>query len=130
MTWLALAAGLQVLVVAANLPLRRILRFREEHARLSPIVRQIHEVHHAYLLGVLLLFAGVSFAYPAELAAPGLGRALAAAVAVFWGARVVVQRTLYGRAALRRHRTADLLFTAVFAFLAAVYGATALGGLS
>lgn len=129
MTLLRLAGLLQFLVAAANLPLARILRFREEHARLSPLVRQIHEVHHAYVVGVLLLFAAASLAFPAELAGSGLGRFLSGAIALFWGARVVLQRAYYDRAALRRHRAADLGFTFVFAGLAATYAAAALGGL-
>ncbi len=128
MTLLSIAGALHLLVAAANLPLARILRLREERARLSPLVRQIHEVHHVYLVGILVLFAAVSLAFPRELATSGLGRFLAGSIGLFWGARVVVQRALYDREALRRHRLADLFFTLVFSFLAAVYGTAALGG--
>ena len=129
MTLLRLAGALQILVAAANLPLARVLRLREEHTRLSPLVRQIHEVHHAYVMGVLVLFGAASLAFPAELADGGLGRFLSGAIALFWGARLVLQRAYYDRAALRQHRAADLAFTLVFAGLAATYAAAALGGL-
>lgn len=129
MILLWIAGGLQLAIAAANLPLARILRFREEHARLSPLVRQIHEVHHAYTAGVLVLFAAVSLTFPSEIAGSALGRFLAGAIAIFWGARAVVQRTFYDRATLRRHRAADWGFTLVFVFLAAVYAAAASGGL-
>ena len=130
MTLLGIAGGLQLLVAAANLPLTRRLRFREEHARLSPLVRQIHEVHHAYLMGVLVLFAILTLAFPAEIAGTPLGRSLAGAIAAFWGTRVVVQRFVYDRETLRKHRAADAAFSLVFLFLASVYAAAALGGLS
>jgi len=128
-TLLWVAGGLQLAIAAANLPLARVLRFREEHARLSPLVRQVHEVHHVYLMGVLVLFAAVSLAFPHELTRSPLGRFLAGAISIFWGARVLVQRFLYERGALRRHPVADWSCTLVFAGLAATYAAAALGAL-
>jgi len=127
---LALAGLLQLAVAAANLPLSWLLRFGREHRRLTPIVRQIHEVHHVYIVALLVVFGAVSLVFPAELSGgAGLGRFLSAVLAVFWGARLVVQRFYYDRAFLRSHRAGDVAFSLIFAFLTGVYAASAAGAL-
>lgn len=123
-----IAGALQLGVAAANLPLTWLLRFGREHSRLSPIVRQIHMVHHAYLVGLLGLFAVLSIGYPSELTGGhGIGRFLSGALALFWGARLVVQRFYYDPRFLRDHRAGDALFSLVFTFLFGVYAASAAG---
>lgn len=125
---LVLAGALQLAVAAANLPLTWMLRFGREQRRLSPIVRQIHQVHHVYIVGLLVVFGALSLGFPDELSGGGpLGRCLSAVLALFWGARLVVQRFYYDREFLRRHRAGDVLFSFVFAFLAGVYAAAAAG---
>jgi hypothetical protein len=125
---LALAGVLQLGIAAANLPLSWLLRFGREHRKLAPIVRQIHEVHHVYIVGLLVVFGAISLAFPGELAGgAGLGRFLSAVLAVFWGARFVVQRFYYDRVFLRNHRAGDVAFSLIFAFLAGAYAASAAG---
>jgi len=124
------AAALQVLLAAANPVLARMLRMRREHARLSPIVRQIHRVHHAYIAGLLLVFAAVSIAFPGDLASgAGLGRFLAVVMTLFWGIRLAVQRGYYDHDYLRAHRWGDVFFSLIFAVLFGIYAAAAAGGL-
>lgn len=128
MMLLHLAGALQVAVAAANLPLSRILRSGLEESRRTPIVRQIHRVHHVYLGALLVAFATMSLAFPRELAAgTGLGRFLSGVLALFWGARLAIQRFYYDRDFLRRHRLGDAVFSAVFAVLFTVYAAAAAG---
>lgn len=130
MTLLLIAGLLQLVVAVANLPLVRILDFGREHSRLTPIVRQIHEVHHMYLGLLLVVFAAISVAFPRELiAGEGLGSFFSWVLAIFWGARLLIQRFYYDRAFLRQHRAGDAAFTLVFAFLFTVYAAAAAGGL-
>ena len=125
---LMLAGALQLVIAAANLPLSWLLCLRREHRRLTPIVRQIHEVHHGYLVGLLVVFALISLEFPGELCGGGgLGRFLSAVLALFWGARLGVQRFYYDRAFLRRHRAGDLAFSLIFAFLFGAYAASAAG---
>jgi len=127
---LALAGILQLAIAAANLPLSWLLRFGREHRRLTPIVRQIHEVHHVCIVGLLVVFGAISLAFPSELAGgAGLGRCLSAILAVFWGGRFLVQRFYYDRAFLRSHRAGDVAFSLIFAFLTGVYAASAAGAL-
>src|SRR5882672_6180057 len=126
MTLIRLAGVLQLVVAGANLPLSWMLRFGKEHARLSPIVRQIHQVHHGYIVGMLGFFAAVSLFFAEGLTGDHpLGRLVSVMLAVFWGVRVAVQRTYYDREFLRRHRAGDVAFTLIFTFLFAVYAASA-----
>jgi len=130
MTLLRLAGALQLGVAVANLPLVWMLRFGKEHARLSPIVRQIHQVHHVYLGLLLVVFAAVSVLFPDDLTAgDGLGRFVSVVLAVFWGARLLVQRLYYDPAFLRAHRWGDVVFSAIFTVLFGIYAASAAGGL-
>jgi len=125
---LMLAGALQLGVAAANLPLTWMLRFGREQRKLAPIVRQIHQVHHVYVVGLLVVFGAISLAFPDELTGDrGLGRFFSGVLAVFWGARLAVQRLYYDREFLRRHRAGDVAFSLVFAFLCAVYAASAAG---
>ncbi len=127
MTTLLWTAGvLQAVVAAANLPAKRILSFESDLAKLSPIVRQIYRVQHAFIVGLLLFFAGIS---PLLGAATPLAVALSGMLSLFWGARLAVQRLYYDPVVRRRHRAADVFFTLCFAALAAIFAAAAAGGL-
>jgi hypothetical protein len=128
MLMLRLAGALQIAVAAANVPLTWMLRFGREQRRLTPIVRQIHQVHHVYLVGLLVVFGALSLAFPEELTGGGgLGRFLSGVLALFWGARLAVQRLYYDRDFLRHHRTGDIAFSLIFGFLCAIYAASAAG---
>ena len=130
MTALLIAAALQILLVAANPVLVKMLQMWREHDRLSPIVGQIHRVHHAYIAGQLLVFAVVSILFPGELASgAGLGRFLAVVMTLCWGIRLGVQRLYYDPVYLRSHRWGDVFFSAIFAALFGIYAAAAAGGL-
>ena len=127
---LVLAGLLQLAIAAANLPLTWILRFGREHRRLTPIVRQIHEVHHVFIVALLVVFGAITLAFPNELAGgAGLGRFLSTVLAAFWGVRLIVQRFYYDRIFLRNHRAGDVAFSLIFAFLTGVYAASAAGAL-
>jgi preprotein translocase subunit SecY len=127
---LPVAAALQIGLVIANPVLVKRLQFHREHAGLTPIIRQIHNVHHVYIAGLLLVFAALSLAFPGELVAErGLGRGISILIAIFWGVRLGVQRFYYDPAFLRVNRAGDVFFTAVFAVLFVIYAAAAAGGL-
>jgi len=130
MILLRTAAVLELLVAAANLPLTWMLRFGREHDRLTPIVRQIHQVHHVFVGVLLVAMAAISWLFSLDLiSGDGLGRCIAALIALFWGARLGVQRLYYDRGFLRRHRLGDLAFSAIFAVLCTIYAAAAEGAL-
>jgi vacuolar-type H+-ATPase subunit I/STV1 len=121
------AGFVQIAISAANLYLPAKLKRGENLERVAPIIRQIFFVHSAYVVGVVLLFAGISFAFANELASGhGLGRFLAASMAVFWLVRAPVQIFYYDASLRRSNRVGDLAFIAAALFLAATYGAAAL----
>lgn len=123
---LVFAGALQIVIAGPNVPLAWMLKFGKEHRRLAPIVRQIHQAHHVYIVGLLVVFGALSLGFPDELSGGGaMGRFLSGVLALFWCARLLVQRFYDDREFLRRHRAGDLLF----AFLAGVYAAAAAGAL-
>ncbi len=74
-----------------------------------------------------MLFAVVTFGFAADLASGrGLGRFLAAAMAVFWLCRVPLQLFYYDAALRRAHRLGDIAMTVALLFLTATYAAAAL----
>ena len=116
------AGALQLVVAAANLPVARILRLREEFGRLSPLPRHIAFTHHAYIAGLIAAFGGLCLGFAPELASGRpLGLYLDALLALFWGVRFVLQLFVYDAELRRRHRAADLAFTCIFAFLTATF---------
>jgi hypothetical protein len=123
-----LAGLVQVGIAFANVFLPKKLNYRENLFRVSPIIRQIFVVHSIYIVGVVLLFAAVTFGFTGDLASGhGLGRFLAAAIAVFWLFRAPVQLLYYDSALRKENRLGDIAFTAAALFLAATYGAASLG---
>lgn len=126
-----IAGALQIGIAAANVGLARTLRLDDEFARLSPIVRDIARAHHAYIVGLLAAFGALSIAFAPDLASGSpLGASLSGGLAVFWGARLVLQLFRYDPVVRRRHRLADVLFTLATAYLTAVFSAACLTELS
>lgn len=119
-----LAGFVQLAIASANFFLPAKLNYKENLSRVSPIIRQIFVVHSVYIVGVVLLFAALTFGFAGELASGhGLGRFLAASIDVFWLFRAPVQLLYYDAALRRSNRLGDLAFTASTLFLAATYGA-------
>ena len=121
-----LAGFVQLAVASANLFIPRKLNYRENLSRVAPIIRQIFVVHSIYLVGVVLLFAILTFGFAAELSSGrGLGRFLAAAMATFWLFRAPVQLLYYDASLRRTNRLGDAAFTSAALFLTITYGAAA-----
>jgi hypothetical protein len=126
-TCVALAAVPQLLIATANLFAPRVFRYRENLARLSPMVREIFVVHSIYIVLVVLGAAALCFAFPEELAGRSpLGRSLSAFLAIFWGLRLAIQLFAYDRETRRARPVFDALFLGAFAYLTAVFAAAAL----
>ena len=121
-----LAGFVQILIAASNLFLPRKLNYQENLERVSPIIRQIFVVHSVYIVGVLLLFAALTLGFASDLASgKGLGRFLAAGIAVFWLFRAPVQLLYYDASLRRTNRLGDMAFTTAAIFLTVAYGAAA-----
>ena len=121
-----LAGFVQVAIASANLFIPKKLNYRENLARVAPIIRQVFVVHSVYIVGVVLLFAVLTFGFTAELASGrGLGRFLAASMAIFWLFRTPVQLLYYDASLRRTNRLGDAAFTSAALFLTVTYGAAA-----
>jgi len=119
-----LAGFVQVAIASANFFLPAKLNYKENLSRVSPIIRQIFVVHSVYIVGVVFFFATLTFGFTAELASGhGLGRFLAASIAVFWLFRVPVQLLYYDATLRKLNRWGDIAFGSAALFLAATYGA-------
>jgi hypothetical protein len=125
--FLWLAGLVQVAIAFANVFLPKKLNYQDNLLRVTPIIRQIFVVQSVYIVGVVLLFPAVTFGFAGKLASGrGLGRFLAAAVALFWLCRAPVQLIYYDAALRRTNRAGDVAFTLAALFLTATYGAAAL----
>ena len=126
--WMIWAAGaIHVAIMAANAILPREIGYRENLQRVSPMIRSVFVVHWAYVVFVLGIFSAICFLFAPELAGgSGLGRFLAAAMAIFWAPRIPIQLFLYDAELRRRHRLGDVAMLAAIAFFVLVFGAAAL----
>jgi hypothetical protein len=118
---LVLAGVAQLGIAVANAFLAKEIRLDAEFARLSPIARDIARAHHAYLVGVLVAAGLLCLAFPGPLTSTPLGAFLSGSLALFWGARLWLQLFRYDPETRRRHRVADLVFTAAAAGLTGVF---------
>ncbi len=126
--WVWAAGGVHLAIAAANLALPRRLHYRENLAKVSPMIRQMFVVHSIYIVLVLLLFGVLCLLFAPELAgASPMGRFLAAAMSIFWLLRIPVQVFYYDADLRRQNRTLDLLFILTIAVLAAIFAVAALG---
>lgn len=125
------AAGVVQLVIAsANIVLPGKLRYRENIAKLSPIIRQVFIVHAVYIALVLVFFGVLCLLFAGELAdASALGRFLSGFLAVFWLLRVAIQLFYYDPQLKRENFAVHLVFTTAFVYLAVVFAVAAFGGL-
>lgn len=124
---LRIAGCLLLALAAMHLFLPKRFNWSEELARLSLVNRQIFLVHTFFIVLVLIMMGVLSLLF-GTLLLPGspLARVVLGALALFWIARLVVQLFVYDKSLWRGDRfntRAHLLFTALWAYLAAVYGA-------
>ena len=124
-----LAGVIHLLIAVANFFLPRMLRYRENLGRVTPIIRQIFLVHAAYIVLVLLGFSGLCLFFADDLAGRSLlGRCLSGFLAVFWLSRVGLQTVYYDRATKRDHPGGNLVFSTAFLYLGVVFAAACLLG--
>lgn len=129
---LLIAAGIgQLLLVAASVPLiPRLLHWPEELAKLRPLTRQVVTVYAYYIAGTNLSFGLVSTLAPEWLLdGSGLASGVCGFIALYWGARLVIQFLYYDRRDAPSgllFRLAEVALVALFLSLTGIYGAAAL----
>jgi hypothetical protein len=128
---LVLAGLSQIGLVAVSPLIPRLLHWREEVAKLRPLTRQVFTVYAFYILGTNLAFGLLSALRPGWLlGGSGLARAVASFIALYWGARVIIQFTYYDRKDAPPglvFRLGEAMLVILFLFLTLVYGLAASG---
>jgi len=111
-TAIQIAGLVQLSIAAANFLLPSLLHYRENLAKVSPIIRQIFVIHSLYIVLALVGFATISLVFPDELAgASALGRLISGLLAVFWLTRVAIQLAYYAPSVRRQHPLGHAAFT-------------------
>jgi hypothetical protein len=88
----------QLALAAGSLLIPRVLRWREDVAKLRPLTRQVFWTYAAYIWSFNVAFGLLSaFAPQWLLDGSPLGRAVAGFIAAYWGARLVVQFAYFDR---------------------------------
>jgi hypothetical protein len=124
------AGVLHLLIASSNFFAARILDYRGNLARVTPIVRDIFWVQKLYIEFVLAAFALVCFLYAADLAGQtALGRFFSGFLALFWGLRFLIQLFFYNVAIRRQHSVIDATFLLAQVYLTGVFTVAAMGWL-
>jgi hypothetical protein len=117
-----LAGALHLFVACANFALPKILSYRENLAKVTPIIREIFFVHALYIVLVLVGIGLLCLFFPGDLAGSSrLGRFLSGFLAIFWSLRVVIQFCFYDRTIKLDHPFGNVLFSTIFLYFAVVF---------
>jgi hypothetical protein len=127
---LRLAGAGQLALAAGSLLIPRLLRWREDVARLRPLTRQVFWVYAGYIWSFNVSFGLLSALAP-HLLLDGspLARAVAGFIAAYWGARLVIQFAYFDRSGAPAgwpFRLAEVALVSLFAGLTVVYAVIAL----
>jgi hypothetical protein len=118
--------GLMLVALATmGLFLPRKFNWRAEARHLSPLNRQILYVHNAFIILLLLMFAGLALGCTNALLDPHpVARAVLGGMAFFWFLRLVIQWFVYD-ASLWRGKTFEtamhVLFTGVWIYFSGTF---------
>src|SRR6516165_6984674 len=90
----------QIVLVLASLAIPRLLHWCEDTAKLRPLTRQVFWTWAAYICFTNFCFGLVSLCAPAWLLDRSpLAATVSAFIAVYWGARLVIQFAYFDRKA-------------------------------
>lgn len=131
MKTLIILAGIgQIALALASTVIPRFLDWKSETARLETLTRRVFWTYAGYILATNLAFGLLSLIAPdALLDGSRLASCVCGFIALYWGARLVIQFTVFRRLAPpgRHFRVAEILLVLLFVYLTFVYGAVALG---
>jgi hypothetical protein len=121
-------AGLgQIILILASLAIPRVLRWHEDVAKVRPLTRQVFWTYAGYIWTTNLCFGLLSALRPNWLLDRSpLAACVSGFIALYWGARVVIQFTYFDRsdAPQGRHvRLAEAALVGLFISLTLIYGA-------
>lgn len=108
-------------LVVANFFAVKRWRYVENLQAVEPMVRQVFNVHCAYIISIIGGLALLCLGWPELLLEGRMSRAVCGFFGLFWGSRVVVQLTYYDAEMRRQNRGWDIFFLGVFLVLAVVF---------
>jgi hypothetical protein len=127
--WITLifCAGVgQIILILASLAIPQVLRWREETAKLRPLMRHLFWTYAGYIWSTNLCFGLVSALGPHWLLDRSpLAAAVTGFMALYWGARLVIQFTFFDRRDVPPGpwpRIAEAGLVSLLVFLTVVYG--------
>jgi hypothetical protein len=123
---LVMLAGIgQLAVIVVSLAIPRILRWREQMTTWRPLIRQMFWTYAGYIWTTNLCFGLVSTIGPHWLLdGSPLAAAVTGFIALYWGARLIIQFAYFDRSELPAgpgHRLAEFAMVALFAYLTLTY---------
>lgn len=125
---LAIAGVCQVMIAATNIPAARLLDYRGQMQRVTPIVRDVFYVQNLYIELTLIVQSLACWMFPADLlGASPFGTFWSGYLALFWGMRLAIQWGWYDRSARREHPVVDTAMIVMQVYLTAVFLAAAMG---
>lgn len=111
-------------LIAANFVAAKRFSYAANLTTTTTIVRQIFNVHCAYIISIISGLALLCLGWPQLLMTPGMGKAVGGFFAIFWFSRVVVQLTYYDPALRGENRFWDVFFLVVFFTLGLIFTLT------
>jgi hypothetical protein len=127
-----LAGVAQIGIALGSLAIPRVLRWREDTAKLTRLTRQVFWTYAGYIWATNVCLGLVSALAPASLLDRTLlARAVCGYAAAYWGARLVIQFAVFDRSVAAGSvalLAAEAALSGSFLYLAATYGYLALGG--
>ena len=128
-TLLQIAAALQLSVLCASALVPRIFDWRKNLAALHPFLHRLFWVYGIFIVMTIVAFATLTFLHADAMAAgEPVARSLCVFIAIFWGARLVVQFSVFDpRPFLTNwfYQAGYHALTFIFIFLVVIYGRAA-----
>ncbi|MBA60891.1 MAG: hypothetical protein CMJ76_00855 [Planctomycetaceae bacterium] len=119
----------QLAIAIGSLAIPATLNWANDVAQLRPLTRQVFWTYAAYIWTTNIFFGIISISFPMELTSGGnIAMALSLFIAVYWGARVVIQFTYFDRSDApsgMKYTLAEILLVTTFIFLTIIYSYSA-----
>jgi len=127
---LQFAAALQLLILIASALTPRVLDWRKNLAALHPFLRKLFWVYGVFIVMVIIAFSSLTLLHVDAMATrEPVARSLCVFIAIFWGARLLVQFAIFDPRPFLTNGFYQLGYhalTIIFAFLVFVYGKAAI----
>lgn len=130
--WLEAAGIAQLGVALLNLGLVRLLRWKDELAKLPLLTQEVFQVHVWFISMTVAIFGIMTLRFAESMSArlDPVVAWLAAAIAVFWAVRMVIQVAYYSASHWRGNTERTVIhigFLMLYGGMAVLYGIAAWG---